>query len=398
MTRRLARVALLLALVTAVPLGAARPPEGVSTKLPILTADALAPIDAIVADEIRRGHVPGAVVVIGQQDTTAYRRAFGLRAMYSVPRAMTDDTIFDLASLTKVIATTTAVLQLAERGRLSIESPASVYWPAFASAGKGAITIRDLLTHYSGRRAGVDPTSRWSGYAAAMRLVAATRPAKPRGTEYLYSDQNFLVLGEVVRRVSGLPLDEYCERHIFAPLGMSATHFRVPRADARRVAPTVAGRHADRLGLVHDPTARRMGGVAGHAGLFSTAADLETFARMLLARGELTGTRILSQESVAQMSAPQSPFDAARHRGFGWDLAAPLASNREERAPVGSYGHTGYTGTMMWIDPAAQVYVIVLSNRTYADGPGDAQPLRDRILELVTVSLGGRPMTPAAFR
>jgi CubicO group peptidase (beta-lactamase class C family) len=388
MTRRPARV-LLLAFVTAAPLGAAKAPEGVPTRLPILTADAIAPIDTIVNDEIRRGHVPGAVVVIGQQDTTVYRRAFGLRTTQPVSHAMTDDTIFDLASLNKVIATTTAVLQLAERGRLSIESPASAYWPAFGSAGKSEITIRDLLTHYSGLRAGVDPTSRWSGYAGAMRLVVATRPAKPRGTEYLYSDQNFLVLGEVVRRVSGLSLEEYCERHIFAPLAMSATHFHVPRADAHRVAPTGAGRRAERQGIVHDPTARRMGGVAGHAGLFSTAADLETFARMLLAGGELNGARILSHESVAQMAARQSPLDATRHRGFGWDLAVPLASNRDELAPVGSYGHTGYTGTMIWIDPAAQAYVIVLSNRTYPDGRGDAQPLRDRILELVAASLAG---------
>jgi CubicO group peptidase (beta-lactamase class C family) len=222
-----------------------------------------------------------------------------------------------------------------------------------------------------------------------MRVIAASSPLKPHGTEYQYSDQNFLVLGEIVRRVSGLSLDEYCERHIFAPLGMSTTTFHVPQADTYLVASTGAGNSGDQVGVVHDPTARRMGGVAGHAGLFSTAGDLEIFARMLLAGGQLNGARILSRDSIAQMAAPQSPIGAARQRGFGWDLATPLASNREERALVGSYGHTGYTGTMMWIDPVAQVYVIVLSNRTYPDGRGDAQPLRDRILELVAASLGG---------
>jgi CubicO group peptidase (beta-lactamase class C family) len=386
-----------LALVIAAPPGAATLPEGDPTTLPIpiLTAEALAPIDAIVADEIRRGHVPGAVVVIGQHDATLYRGAFGRRAWDPVPRAMTEDTIFDLASMTKVIATTTAVLQLAEHGRLSIESPASAYWPAFAGAGKGAITVRDLLTHYSGLRAGVDATSRWSGYASAMRVIAAAPAVKPRATEYLYSDQNFLVLGELVRRVSGLPLDEYCQRHIFAPLGMSATDFRVSRADAHRAAPTTAAKRVDQAGIVHDPTARRMGGVAGHAGLFSTAADLERFARVLLAGGKLNGTRVLSQQSVARIASTQSPPDGARRRGFGWDLAAPFTASGETLASAGSFGHTGYTGTMIWLVPAAHAYVIVLTNRTYPDGRGDAQPLRDRILELVAASLGGHWTTPA---
>jgi CubicO group peptidase (beta-lactamase class C family) len=223
-----------------------------------------------------------------------------------------------------------------------------------------------------------------------MRVIAATPPLKPHGTEYLYSDQNFLVLGEIVRRVSGLSLDEYCERYILAPLRMSTTTFNVPRASAHLVASTAAGDRGDRPSVVHDPTARRMGGVAGHAGLFSTAGDLEVFARMLLAGGQLNGARILNQDSIAQMAAPQSPIGATRRRGFGWDLAAPLASNRAELAPFGSYGHTGYTGTMMWIDPEAQAYVIVLANRTYPDGRGDAQPLRDRILELVSTALGPR--------
>jgi CubicO group peptidase (beta-lactamase class C family) len=390
MTTRFARLAL-VALVTVVALGAADPLDGVPKGRPTLSADALAPIETVVADEIEHRHVPGAVVVIGQGHATVYRRAFGLRAMHPVARAMTEDAIFDLASLTKVIATTTAVLQLAERGRLRVESPVSVYWPAFGAAGKGAITIRDLLTHHSGLKAGVEPTSTWSGYAGAMRVIAAAPPLKPRETEYLYSDLNFLVLGEVVRRVSGLSLDEYCERHIFAPLGMARTTFHIPRASARLVASTGAGKGGDRAGVVHDPTARRMGGVAGHAGLFSTAGDLEIFARMLLAGGQLDGVRILSRESIAQMAAPQSPIGAARLRGFGWDLAAPLASNRAELTPVGSFGHTGYTGTMMWIDPEAQVYVIVLANRTYPDGRGDAQPLRDRILELVSTAFGPRP-------
>lgn len=385
----------LLALAMAVHLGAADRPDGAAANRPLLFGDSLTPIEGIVREEVARGRIPGAVVLIGQGDTTLYRRAFGLRVTGPVPVPMTEHTIFDLASLTKVVATTTAVLQLAERGQLSIDSPASAYWPAFARAGKGAITIRDLLTHYSGLKAGVTPASGWSGYPAAMRLIAGDRPVHTPGTQYLYSDQNFLVLGEVVRRVSGLPLDEYCERNIFAPLGMRTTQFRLSPALIDRVAPTGPVGRGRRRGIVNDPTALRVGGVAGHAGLFSTADDLEIFVRMLLAGGEVGDVDILSRQSIEQMIAPQSPSSGARLRGFGWDLAAPLASNRHELSPVGSFGHTGYTGTMIWVDPASRAYVIVLTNRMHPDGRGDVQPLRDRILGLLSVSLGSLPTAPA---
>lgn len=355
---------------------------------PALSADALTPIADIVQQEMSSGHIPGAVVLIGQGHEIVYRRAFGVRATRPQPALMTDDTIFDLASLTKVVATTTAVMQLVERGKLGLDASASTYWPQFATAGKQNITIRDLLTHYSGLKPDLGLKRRWSGYHTAMTMLIADRPLHTTGTHYVYSDENFEVMGEIVRRVSGMPLDRYCEEHIFRPLGMMDTRFRPPRSQANRVAPTRWSPADGPLSVVvNDPTAQRMGGVAGHAGLFSTADDLAVFARMLLDGGMFRGVQVLNRQTIALMTQPASPPGGARLRGLGWDLAAPFASSNDESVSGRSYGHTGFTGTMIWIDPPSRSYVIVLSNRTYPDGRGDAQALREAILAHVSASL-----------
>jgi len=301
---------------------------------------------------------------------------------------MTPDTIFDLASLTKPVATTVAIMQLHENGNLELDAPAARYWPRFGLHGKERITVRDLLTHYSGLRADLDLRRKWSGNAAALRMVEAETPLYPPGVHYQYSDINFEALGEIVRRVSGLALDAYCQARIFGPLGMKDTRFRPPAAKRDRIAPTLYVDGKLRLGVVHDPTAARMAGVAGHAGLFSTADDLAIFVRMLLDGGRSRDVRILASRSIAEMTVPQSPDGAMPPRGLGWELAAPLASNRDQLLPVGSYGHTGFTGTMLWIDPVARTYVIVLTNRTYPNGGGDAGPLRKEILALISDRLG----------
>jgi CubicO group peptidase (beta-lactamase class C family) len=361
-----------------------------------LSADTLTPIANIVQQEISGGHIPGAVVLIGQEHEIVYRQAFGSRV--STPRAvpMTVDTIFDLASLTKVVATTTAVMQLVEHRRLDLDAPASTYWPAFAAAGKEAITIRDLLTHYSGLKPDLSTRRRWSGYQTAMNMLIAERPLYPTRAQYVYSDENFEVLGEIVRRVSGMPLDRYCEDNIFKPLRMMDTRFRPSHDQAGRVAPTSVWSLNGRVSLVvNDPTAQRMGGIAGHAGLFSTADDLAIFARMLLAGGTFRGVEVLSRQSVALMTQPESPPAASRVRGLGWDLAPPFAAGNDEGLSADSYGHTGFTGTMIWVDPASHSYVIVLSNRTYPDGRGDAQPLRKAILAHISASGSAQqPATP----
>lgn len=349
-----------------------------------LQAADLAPIAAIVEEQIRAGNIPGAVVLIGHQDRVVYRRAFGERTRAPQRQPMTEDTIFDLASLTKVVATTTAVLQLVERGRLGLDQPVARYWPEFAANGKGTITVRQLLTHQSGLRADLDLKKDWSGYETALAMIATDRPLAAAGTRYLYSDVNFEILGELVRRVSGLPLDAYCAEHIFAPLGMRDTGFR-PAPGDDRLAPTGYGRP----GQVHDPSAARMGGVAGHAGLFSSADDLARFAQMLLGGGSAKGVRILQPATVAALRAPHSLPGQAKQRGLGWELGFPVALVRQ--APLGSFGHTGFTGTLLWLDPASRTYVIVLSNRVYPDGKGDARPLRQQILALVADALAAAP-------
>jgi uncharacterized protein YbbC (DUF1343 family) len=384
--RRLLIAIFAAAILTAVPASLRA-----STLAPgALTAAELEPVGALVRQQIAAGRIPGAVVLVGNQGRVVYDRAFGYRELAPRPIPMTIDTVFDLASLTKVVATSTAVMQLVERGRLKLDAPAADYWPAFGANGKSSITIRELLTHYSGLPADLNLSTRWSGYNEAMRKIVAQRPVCAPGTCYIYSDINFEVLGALVRRVSGVPLDRWCARQIFEPLGMRDTSF-CPTAAAGsegRIAPTEYIDGKLLIGEVHDATACRMGGVSGHAGLFSSARDLAVFAQMMLAGGSSGNTRILSAATIAQMTAPASPVSALHLRGLGWDLAAPLASNREQLAPVGSYGHTGFTGTMLWIDPASQTYLVILSNRVYPDGRGDARPLRAAILDLVAHALG----------
>lgn len=342
----------------------------------------LAPIAELANMEIQTGHLPGAVVLVGNRTKILYREAYGRRALQPDPLPMTINTRFDLASLTKVVATSTAIMQLVERRKLRLDDPVARYWPQFAKNGKAGITIRQLLTHYSGLRADLD--SNWSGYRAATGNIVAEKPVSPPGRDYLYSDINFEILGMLVKRVSGTPLDIYCARHIFRPLGMKNTGFKPSSGQQHTIAPTEYMDGRLRWGEVHDPTAYRMGGVAGHAGLFSTADDLAIFARMMLGGGRWHGTRILSRRSVEEMTIPQSPPSNAKLRGLGWELGAPFAPNREQLPAVGSFGHYGYTGTLLWIDPVSKTFLIVLSNRVHPYGKGDANPLRRGVLMIVS--------------
>ncbi|HXJ34066.1 MAG TPA: serine hydrolase [Candidatus Eisenbacteria bacterium] len=351
------------------------------------TAAPLDGIDAIVEDEIAAGRIPGAVVVVGRDGAVVYRRAFGRRTASPV-RPMTLDTIFDLASLTKVMATTPAVLQLVEQGRIGIDEPAATYWPEFAANGKRSITIRHLLTHYSGLRPDLSTRPDWRGYPAGLRRIVAERPVAPPGRSFLYSDTNFAALGEIVRRVSGEPLDVYCARHVFQPLGLHDTGFRP--AEIGRLAPTVYAEGSPRFGSVHDPIADRMGGVAGHAGLFSTADDVARFAQTMLDGGSAGAVRVLRPSTLAQATSPENPDGGFVHRGLGWDLDSPLAADWSGVFAPGVYGHTGYTGTSLWIDPTSRLYVVILTNRVHLPD-GDARPLRARIAALVAHTFATRP-------
>ena len=332
--------------------------------------------------DIAAGQVPGAVVLVGQGNRTLYRAAFGHLALWPAAEPMRPDAIFDLASLTKVVATTPAIMQLAEQDRLRLDAPVATYWPDFAAAGKATITVRDLLLHTSGLRPDLDPESGWRGTDAALARIAADHPLHAPGSAFLYSDLNFIVLGELVRRVSGESLDHYAARHIFQPLGMRDTGFNPPPALRPRIAPTDRATGGLRRGVVQDPTAWRMGGVAGHAGLFSTADDLARFARMLLGGGALDGARILRPETVAALTTPV-PLPGGARRALGWDSNSHYARDIAPAFGPRAYGHTGYTGTLLWIDPDTGRFLILLTSRLYPDGHGDAKPLRREVAALI---------------
>jgi len=346
-------------------------------------APALGVVDGIVQEAIRDGQIPGAVVLVGHDGEIIYRKAFGERALEPRREAMTEDTIFDVASLTKVIATTTAVMQLAEKGQIRINDPEVKYIPEFTENGKEEITVRELLTHHSGLPKDLDLSQPWEGRETALRMAYADKPTYPPGSRFLYSDVNFIVLGALVERVSGLSLDEYCQKNIFTPLQMTRTRFLPPAAWFPKTAPTQYDEHEKMLrGIVHDPTARRMGGVAGHAGLFSTADDLAKFAQALL-----DGTTILSPLMIDKMTTPQQPPTSQVLHGFGWDIDSPFSSNRGELLPVGSFGHTGFTGTSLWIDPTTRTFIIVLANAVHPRGKGSAVALRSKIATAVAAAL-----------
>jgi CubicO group peptidase (beta-lactamase class C family) len=261
-----------------------------------------------------------------------------------------------------------------------------MYWPKFGANGKAPITVRQMLTHRSGLRAGLKLRAKWEGYDAGIRLFEAEKPLSAPGLFYEYGDVNFAALGELVRRVSGARLDGYCDRHIFRPLGMRDTGFRPQAALRDRIVPTDCQKGGLRWGEVQDPLAFRMGGVAGHAGLFSTADDLAIFAQAMLNGGEAGGVRVLKRKTVEEMTAPQAP-SAKGWRGLGWKLDPPFASNREELPPVGTCSHTGYTGTSLWIDPVTGTYVAILTSRLHPYGKGNVRPLREAIAALVSASL-----------
>ncbi|MGA8150487.1 MAG: serine hydrolase [Terriglobales bacterium] len=356
-------------------------------KKPTEAPNRLGVLESIVLGAIHEGQIPGAVLLVWHDGQVVYRKALGSRSLEPRRETMSVDTIFDLASLTKVVATTTAVMQLVQKGQVRVNDPVAKYIPEFGQNGKDDITIRQLLTHFSGLREDIDLSPPWEGKEAALRLAYAETPAYAPGSRFLYSDTNFIVLGALVERVSGLRLDQYCQKNIFAPLVMTHTRFLPPSSWVRRIAPTEFDEQGKMIrGVVHDPRARRMGGVAGHAGLFSTADDLSRFVQCLLNGGG----PILSPLIVEKMTTPQQPPTASVLRGFGWDIDSPLSSNRGELLPVGSFGHTGFTGTSLWIDPTTRTFIVLLTNAVHPHGKGSAVALRDKI---ATAVAAGLPLT-----
>lgn len=356
----------------------------------------LGTIDAAVATAIAEKKLPGGVIWL-QQGDTIYHKAYGRRALTPSEETMTEDTIFDAASLTKVIATTPAIMLLADRALLKIDDPVVGYLPEFGPGGKGAITLRHLLTHTSGLAPGL-PREEWSGYDEGIRRACLEIPLTTPGAKFVYSDINFIVLGEIIQRVSGKRLADFVQKEIYQPLGMMDTGYLPAPDKGPRIAPTQIDATGRLLrGIVHDPTAQKMGGVAGHAGVFTTAADLARFARMMLNEGDGDGRRLFPAPTVQRMTNIQTSGTVVR-RGFGWDIDSAYAGPRGAIFPLGSYGHTGWTGTSLWINPASQTFILFLSNRVHPDGKGEVTGLRRTLGTLAAEATGLSlpPSSPAA--
>jgi len=353
------------------------------------TFPAAAALDDAIGQAIRDDRIPGAVLVVGHGGEIVYRKAYGQRAVLPRPEPMTDDTIFDCASLTKVVATTSALMKLFEEGKLRLNDRVTEYLPEF-QGGKSDITVRNLMTHFSGLRPDLDLEPTWSGYETGIHRALIDKPAGPPGARFVYSDINFILLGEIVRRLSGETLPQYAARTVFNPLDMRDTAFQPPDSLRPRIAPTemLEKDHLLLRGVVHDPTARYMGGVAGHAGLFSTAGDLARFCQMLLDKGTWQGRRIFSPLTIEKFTSPESPPDQPILRGLGWDVDSPFSGERGELFPIGSYGHTGFTGTSLWLDPRSNTYVILLTNAVHPHLRPVITSLRGRVATIVAASLG----------
>lgn len=364
-------VALALALqaTAASPAAAPGPRPGVHT--PGRTSLDAATFDAIIVAGIRRGAYPGAALVIGRRDTILFAKGYG-RLTWSAasPRVDPDSTIYDLASLTKVIATTTLLMLLVDHGAVQLDAPVAAYIPEFKGAGTAGITVRRLLTHTSGLRATLPLSREARDSAEALRIVFAQEPLVPPGTRVVYSDLNAILLGEIVRRVSGAPLDALASRELLPPLGLGQTMFRPAARLRRRIAPTGVWRGHAVAGVVNDQNAVKLGGVAGHAGLFGTAADVGRFAQFMLRGGTRPdGRRLVRAETVQMFTARAVDFGRGTEaRALGWQ-AVPTGEDVSSAGTLfgpKSYGHTGWTGTSLWIDPDRDVFVVLLTNRAYA--------------------------------
>jgi CubicO group peptidase (beta-lactamase class C family) len=314
---------------------------------------------------IRQGVYPGAALVVGRHDTILFTRGYG-RLTWSArsPAVSVDSTFWDIASLTKVVATTPALMLLVERGQVALDTPVVRYVPAFNGPGTAAITVRQLLTHTSGLRATL-PLREAADSAAALRMVLTTTPVAPPGTRMVYSDLNAILLGEIVRHVSGVPLDAFVTRAIYAPLGLDQQlRFRPPKRLGPRIAPTNLWHGHPIAGVVNDPSAGMLGGVSGNAGVFATAPGLARFAQFMLNEG----SPLLRRETVREFTRIAVPARrGVSARTLGWE-ALPTG---EETSSAGSlfgphsYGHTGWTGTSLWIDPDRDVFVLLLTNRAF---------------------------------
>ncbi len=358
-----------------------------------------AAVDSAVDAWLAAGKLSGCVVVIGTQHEITLKRAYGVRAAETTREPMTLDTVFDMASLTKAVATTSSVMVLVDRGQIGLDEPAASYLPELLRGNRASVTVRQLLLHTAGFVAD-DPLSDYAGgHDAAWEKIVTSAPPFHPGDRFIYSDVGFIVLGELVRRVSGKDLDAFARENVFAPLDMRETGFLPNAALRERAAPTEI-RNGQRIrGEVHDPRAYGLGGVAGHAGLFSTPRDMSRFAQAWLAKTARPGhATLVSPQTFDAFTSPHDVPTAIR--GLGWDMMSPKTKSRGDGLSLRAYGHGGYTGTLLWIDPAPGTFMLFLANRVYPLGrvpgapvvaTGEAQELQAKIGTIAASILAPAP-------
>jgi CubicO group peptidase (beta-lactamase class C family) len=317
--------------------------------------------DQLMENAISRGLIAGGVVLVGDRRGVLFERAYGRTSAAPDAPSTGLDTIFDIASLTKVVATTPSILKLAEERKLSLVDPVTRWFPEFAGKGKDDLLVLNLLTHTSG----LDdfPFAHDDPLHSAIQGAACQKLKGEIGDRFKYADINFILLGEMVRRITGTGLDRYAENSFFAPMGMKDTSFNPVGDKVMRCSATIGTDNALLFGVVQDPVARQLSGVAGHAGVFSTARDLSRFCRMILGDGELDGVRILSSRAVRQMTAPYFSRGGNVIRGLGWDISSPFSSPKGDGFSEVSFGHTGYSGSSLWLDPSSGIFVVLLTAR-----------------------------------
>ncbi|MFP6872783.1 MAG: serine hydrolase domain-containing protein [Verrucomicrobiales bacterium] len=361
----------------------------VSLPVPVIGAKVSEAIDSLVNNAVKTSKIPGAVIWL-EQKGRFYHRAYGKRNIVPAPKLMEKTTIFDAASLTKVVATTPCIMVLMERGKLKLSDPVVKHIPEFTGTNKSGVTIRHLLTHTSGLPPILPRKPPWSGYATGIKLATAIRMSAKPEEKYRYSDVNFILLGEIVRRSSGQSLKQFAREAVFKPLGMHNTGFVLKKSAYPHAAPTTREKDGLVQGVVHDPSARSMGGIAGHAGLFTTAPDLARYCRMITGGGTLGNVRILSSATVRLMTSTQT--SQSRHkvkRGLGWDIDSPFSNPQPKGpAPGHSFGHTGWTGGSIWIHPASKSFLIFLSNRNHPYERRSIRPLREGLGKIAGKALG----------
>ena len=357
---------------------------------PVASVDAVTvtAIDSAVAAALKQNRLPGCVVLIGRTDEILFEKAYGNRAVKPEVETMTVDTLFDLASLTKPIATATSVMLLIERGDVELDAPASKYLEEFTSHDKDNVTVRQLLLHTSGLTPDNHLRDYQDGAEKAWERICNLKLLSPPGERFRYSDVGFIVLGRLVERVSGKPLNDFAIANIFTPLGMSDTGYRPPKKHHVRAAPTQERNGHWMRGEVHDPRAYELRGVAGHAGLFSTAQDLARYAQMMLSMGRFGEAQIMKPETFQTMTDAYKV--SGGQRGLGWDKRSGYSSNRGEGMSERAFGHGGFTGTSIWIDPELDLFVIFLSNRVHPDGKGSVNRLAGEIGGIAVKAIADR--------